>query len=98
MHIVHAHAIVSFHCHRLFIYSQYCPTPLRHGTINGSKYYNVHIYNQLIIVCIVWCYRPFPKEVHHEYYQDLDQLLRDAEEEPQSNEESIYANLNELAM
>lgn len=43
-------------------------------------------------------WEPFPKEVHHEYYQDLDQLLRDAEEEPQSNEESIYANLNELAM
>ena len=42
---------------------------------------------------------PFPKEVHHEYYQDLDQLLKDAEEEPQpNNEESIYANLNELAM
>ena len=49
-------------------------------------------------MCIVLCCRPFPKEVHHEYYQDLDQLLRDAEEEPQSNEESIYANLNELAM
>ena len=44
--------------------------------------------------------RPFPKEVHHEYYQDIDKLLQDAEEEEEtpSNEESIYANLNELAM
>ena len=47
----------------------------------------------------MFLYSPFPKEVHHEYYQDIDQLLKDVEEEPQpNNEESIYANLNELAM
>ena len=69
-----------------------------------------HVLNQIVaisfkILCISLYYnllcRPFPKEVHHEYYQDLDLLIGDADEDetqPNYDAENIYANLNELAM
>ena len=43
---VHADAIVSLHCHRLFVYSQCCPTRPRQETINWSKY--CHTYNYML--------------------------------------------------
>jgi len=74
------------------LYTTLCTTCV-HTLFNKQTYVILHI-----------LYRPFPKDVHHDYYQDLDLITGGFEPgaefgAPSNKEsESIYANLDELAL